>query len=354
MGKVTLAQVQKEFQKKSKDIETIKKLLVEFAEQNLTPNERRKIHARVKNVKAKKDLEEAIDLAEKYAEQHDKRASGKKKQNKNTTPPEPLSEKDLKYLEELREKTRQKIIFGDIKRPTEYDKYIVQKIDIDDKDSTEVFKKSQFAYLLRESVYIGKHLERLVEEKIGGLIAEWYKHAPFAFTSRLKPIQDIYKDVEGVLTCRLFNLKGDFQTGYRKLFAVAKQCDKDKDRDKWFEFLPKPITDFKLAAKEFYETIIYAIHTEARIALNELTKPTSGNAGETQNNNLLTGEAKALAMLVEHSDWTDTKIAKAVGVSRTTLYNWSSFKKAKEALKQGRNKFPSGSKNGESGDIEAW
>jgi hypothetical protein len=85
-------------------------------------------------------------------------------------------------------------------------------------------------------------------------------------------------------------------------------------------------------------------------------EPTSsGNkAGETQRADGLTGEALALAMLVEHPDWSDTKIAKAVGVNRTTLYDWPNFKKAKEALKQGKKELPRGSKNGETGDMEAW
>ncbi|MGD0786128.1 MAG: hypothetical protein ABR969_09995 [Sedimentisphaerales bacterium] len=86
-----------------------------------------------------------------------------------------------------------------------------------------------------------------------------------------------------------------------------------------------------------------------------ISKPASDSkAGETKKRNNLTGEALALAMLVQHPDWSDTKIAKAVGVSRTTLYDWPKFKKAKEALKQGKNDIPRGSKNGETGDIEAW
>lgn len=80
----------------------------------------------------------------------------------------------------------------------------------------------------------------------------------------------------------------------------------------------------------------------------------SSKTGETKNENVLTGEAKALAMLVEHPDWPDTKIAKAVGVNRTTLYDWPNFKKAKEALKQGQNDLAKGSKNGETGNMEAW
>ena len=85
-------------------------------------------------------------------------------------------------------------------------------------------------------------------------------------------------------------------------------------------------------------------------------EPTSSGdkAGDTQRTNGLTGEALALAMLVEHPDWPDTKIAKAVGVYRTTLYDWPNFKKAKEALKQDKKELPRGSKNGETGDMEAW
>lgn len=73
-----------------------------------------------------------------------------------------------------------------------------------------------------------------------------------------------------------------------------------------------------------------------------------------RNENKFSGETLALAMLVEHPEWTDKKIAEAVGVNRTTLYDWPNFKKAKEALKQGKKKFPRGSKNSKTGDMEAW
>jgi hypothetical protein len=278
--KVTLAQVQiefqrKPFQKKPKDIENIKKLLVKFSEQNLLPNELRKMHACIKNVKTKKELEEAIKLAEKYAEQHDKRISDKKKQNKETFTSEPLSEKEFEEilsgvmkhpsLALLADETRQKIIFGDVKCPTEYDKDIVQE-----SDNPAVVEKAQFAYLAREIAYIGRHLERLCEEKIEGDIAEWYKRAESSFTYRLVPIRGIYNNVEDVLAGRLPYRKEDFKLGFRKLLAVAKQCD--IDRTGWFGQLPvKPIHNFKLAAKEFWETI-RAIHTDACIALDKLTK----------------------------------------------------------------------------------
>lgn len=50
----------------------------------------------------------------------------------------------------------------------------------------------------------------------------------------------------------------------------------------------------------------------------------------------MSGEAKVLAVLVDHPDWTDTKIAGAAGVHRTTLYTYDRFVKAREQLKAGR------------------
>lgn len=65
---------------------------------------------------------------------------------------------------------------------------------------------------------------------------------------------------------------------------------------------------------------------------------------------------KALALLVKHPDWSDTQIAKAAGVSRTTLYKetWLKYQQAREALQSGRNAMPRGEKRGESGSMEAW
>ncbi|NLS94465.1 MAG: hypothetical protein GXX96_20095 [Planctomycetaceae bacterium] len=60
------------------------------------------------------------------------------------------------------------------------------------------------------------------------------------------------------------------------------------------------------------------------------TKPTEG----------LTGEEKALATLVAHPDWSDTKIAKHIGCHRTTLYKWPKYIAAREALDMSRSRFP--------------
>jgi len=67
----------------------------------------------------------------------------------------------------------------------------------------------------------------------------------------------------------------------------------------------------------------------------------------------LTSEAKALALLVEHPDWTDTKIAKNVPCSRQTLYAWPTYRKARGIQESGKDERPHGSKS-KDGNLEAW
>lgn len=67
--------------------------------------------------------------------------------------------------------------------------------------------------------------------------------------------------------------------------------------------------------------------------------------------NSLSGEAKALALLVEHPDWTDKQIADAVPCSRTSLYRWDRYRAARKAT--GGEIPPSGEKSAD-GSVEAW
>lgn len=93
--------------------------------------------------------------------------------------------------------------------------------------------------------------------------------------------------------------------------------------------------------------------------------PTGGNvpelavvpsgSGKTQSRRIsetLTGEAKALALLAHHPDWTDKRIAEAVPCARTTLYTWKRFVAGREAMKQ-HARPPRGWKGRESSRIEA-
>jgi len=205
-----------------------------------------------------------------------------KKNNEDATSPEPPPNE--KELDELRscilnlpalklladDETRTKILFGDIKWPTEFDKFIVQETD-----NTDVYVKSQIAWLAEASAYIGRHLERWAEEKIVDEIADWYKQVVNPFTYRTISIQKPCKEVEDILAVRLPALREDFKAGYEKMIAVAKQCDIDRHR--WFGLVPITlINNFQLAAIEFHQ-IVVRIHSEALVALKQ-TNETAGDA----------------------------------------------------------------------------
>jgi len=63
-------------------------------------------------------------------------------------------------------------------------------------------------------------------------------------------------------------------------------------------------------------------------------------------------EAKAVALLVDHKDWTDQQIADKVPCYRTTLYGFPKFVAARKIMKTG-NAPPRGSKDKKTGKIEA-
>jgi hypothetical protein len=52
----------------------------------------------------------------------------------------------------------------------------------------------------------------------------------------------------------------------------------------------------------------------------------------------------ALAVLVEHPDWSVTRIAKEVGCDRVTLWRSEAFRKARSVLRQGKSETPRGTK----------
>lgn len=70
----------------------------------------------------------------------------------------------------------------------------------------------------------------------------------------------------------------------------------------------------------------------------------------------LSKEAIALATLVDHPEWTNQQVANAVGCHVKTLSSkqWRKFKAARGTLAYGRANMPSGSKDNETGDVEAW
>lgn len=67
----------------------------------------------------------------------------------------------------------------------------------------------------------------------------------------------------------------------------------------------------------------------------------------------LSKEARAIAALMDHPEWTDKRIAEAAGCSRQSLYEMPHFVMAKEILKKGKKGVPKGTKD-RHGNVEAW
>jgi len=67
--------------------------------------------------------------------------------------------------------------------------------------------------------------------------------------------------------------------------------------------------------------------------------------------NMPSPRTRALALLLEHPDWTDAKIAAAAGVHPKSLYRWPDFVRARKELRRSRADLPRGEK---SSNVEAW
>jgi hypothetical protein len=65
-------------------------------------------------------------------------------------------------------------------------------------------------------------------------------------------------------------------------------------------------------------------------------------------------KAKALAALADNPEWTDEKIAAAAGCHVKSLYRWDEYTRARAILRDGRGVMPKGTKDKDTGDIEAW
>ena len=98
----------------------------------------------------------------------------------------------------------------------------------------------------------------------------------------------------------------------------------------------------------------YALACEVLANIIEAARPIAAPSEADTRPPDLTPEETALALLVKHPDWTDTQIAQTVPCNRRTLYKWERYRQAREALKSGRASTPTGSKDSETGSVEAW
>ena len=165
------------------------------------------------------------------------------------------------------------------------------------------------------------------------------------------PVDDLQSDLDW-LDLNKPQMANVIRNRYTELISLGEEYEKVFDTPQPYSF-DAVEQHFKYCIGAMFQ-LASTIKAVVKQIVAEGGQTTSGKPENTQNGNILTGEPLALGMLLKHPDWPDTKIATAIGVSRTTLYDWPNFKKAKEALKQGKNNLPKGSKNGETGDMEAW
>jgi hypothetical protein len=118
-------------------------------------------------------------------------------------------------------------------------------------------------------------------------------------------------------------------------------------------FIPEPeaeVVDVTLLTPS--NAIAWFVQNERRIppALKR-TKARKRRLKSSQSR--LSKQGQALALLADHPDWTDEKIAEAVGLNRTSLYRMKKFTAARQVLRRGKLERPRGRKDRD-GKLEAW
>ncbi len=233
----------------------------------------------VKKKKTKEDTTNARLLAHKSTSAD--KCGKEKKESKN--PPESPTKKELEKQvsgdkkKHPAQKFYEEIVWGDVKMPTKFDKFIVTGKIVE----VEVYERTLTAQLAKASTYICRQARRWYEEEIVDDIAEWYKRwEQHPFTSRLAAIEKPYKDADYSLTyMNMTAFRDNLKDGYKEMLRVANQCDRERI-DYRGDLPTAPIREFKAAAAEFYE-VVNAVCIKSNVELDKLTKPASGKAGET-------------------------------------------------------------------------
>ncbi len=150
------------------------------------------------------------------------------------------------------------VLKGDIKRPTEFDKFISEN-----PKSSDELVLSQIAWIAKTSAYIAMHLKRWAEERVIRKIDHWYRNVSNPFTKRLAVINIPCKDLLDALSARLPNLQNRFKEQCEQLLSIAKNADKEQR-------LGTGINNFKKAAISLHGTTL-TIHSEAVAKIEQLT-----------------------------------------------------------------------------------
>ena len=130
---------------------------------------------------------------QKKAQKKKDTVSAQQSKNKSTQkqpkPPSINDEMKKAYID-----ARNKMLRGDIKLPTAFDKFISENLK-----SSDELVLSQTAWLAKTSAYIAMHLKRWAEERVMGGIENWYITTTNPFTERLKEINGSCENL-GTLT----------------------------------------------------------------------------------------------------------------------------------------------------------
>jgi len=174
------------------------------------------------------------------------------------------------------------------------------------------------------------------------------------------PSPELYKTTVQIVTwCDLHRIDGSiFWEVYRQIQASRPY----RNRDHEGPIGPRPSTETMEA------TYYKAVELQQRI-FNLAIADQEGGSKQTDKPQIETNEAKAIAILYEHKHdlkWTDQMTADRVGIARQTLYDLQGYVDAKASLKEVRKKdkkqareeakrnLPHGSKDPETGKLEAW
>lgn len=155
--------------------------------------------------------------------------------------------------------------------------------------------------------------------------------------------------------------KGSIQAAVQALLADPAAMERELDWDA--ENIPEGATEPDadpphLAFLAATDSVAYKVRDQRDALQRELSRnvpalPPAATEPPPPASGRPSKEALALAVLADHPDWSDTKIADAAGCNRTTLYTFRKFMAAREILREGRNNRPRGRKLS-NGTIEAW
>lgn len=161
----------------------------------------------------------------------------------------------------------------------------------------------------------------------------------------IKAILQVFNSPGGYLgDANNFNMiYGNLKSGASRVVKIVEQLDKQSDVSiiKGLQYeLPQKMRDLANDAQNLADWLrrLYADSEKAEATQKET----------------MSKAARALVVLKDHPNWSNTDIAKAAGVHPKSLSRMKDFCKARKILKTGKSNIPNGSKDAETGDLEAW